>query len=240
MQLYIIRHAQSDNNALWERTGSSDGRSLDPDLTEIGRRQAALLADYLARANPGETQANNDLQNRAGFGITHLYTSLMLRSVATATTIANQLGLPLHAWKDWHEGGGIYLDDEITGKPVGQPGNNRSFFEAHYPDLVLPDWLGEDGWWNRPYEERPERWLRARRILDELALRHGNTNHRVAVVSHGGFFNYVVLTLLGLDQLDGVWFSMNNAAITRFDFEQDDRWLVYQNKVEFLPTELIT
>lgn len=240
MQLYFIRHAQSENNALWDLTGSFDGRSLDPDLTAIGRRQAKLLADYLARSNPDYTLPGNDPQNRAGFGITHLYTSLMLRSVATATAIASGLSLPLHAWKDCHEGGGIYLDDETTGEPVGQPGNDRAFFEEQFPELILPDWLGEAGWWNRPYEERPERWLRARRVLDELALRHGDSDDRVAVVSHGGFYNYVLLTILGADRFEGFWFVMNNAAITRIDFEPDEARLIYQNRADFLPFELIT
>jgi broad specificity phosphatase PhoE len=32
MQLYYIRHAQSENNDLWDRTGSDQGRSEDPKL----------------------------------------------------------------------------------------------------------------------------------------------------------------------------------------------------------------
>jgi 2,3-bisphosphoglycerate-dependent phosphoglycerate mutase len=240
MQLYYIRHAQSENNALWDRTGSFGGRNLDPDLTEVGRCQAELLVDFLACSNPGGTSPGSDLHNRESFGITHLYTSLMLRSVATATTIARRLGLPCYGWKDWHEGGGIYLDDETTGEQVGQPGNNRAFFEAQFPELVLPDDVGEAGWWNRPYEERPERWLRARRVLDELILRHGNSDDRVAVVSHGGFYNYFLPTIWGMDRLEGLWIVMNNAAITRIDFETEEIRLIYTNKLDYLPADLIT
>ncbi len=40
MQLYIIRHGQSFNNALWDRTGGGNGRLPDPHLTEIGQQQA--------------------------------------------------------------------------------------------------------------------------------------------------------------------------------------------------------
>ena len=47
MQFYFIRHGQSENNALWERTGSSEGRSEDPELTALGHRQAKRLAQFL-------------------------------------------------------------------------------------------------------------------------------------------------------------------------------------------------
>ena len=49
MELYLIRHGQSTNNARWE---TLDGRSTvpvsDPTLTEKGVRQAELLAEFLA------------------------------------------------------------------------------------------------------------------------------------------------------------------------------------------------
>jgi 2,3-bisphosphoglycerate-dependent phosphoglycerate mutase len=100
--------------------------------------------------------------------------------------------------------------------------------------------VGETGWWNRSYEERPERWLRARRVLDELVLRHGNSEDRVAVVSHGGFYNYVLSTILGMDRFEGFWFVMHNAAITRIDFDPEETRLIYMNKLDYLPVELIT
>jgi 2,3-bisphosphoglycerate-dependent phosphoglycerate mutase len=101
MQFYFIRHGQSENNALWKRTGSSKGRSEDPGLTEVGQQQAEFVAQFLRRANPLDLQSGGsggDIQNVAGFGITHLYSSLMVRSVATGTAIAKALDLPLVAW----------------------------------------------------------------------------------------------------------------------------------------------
>ena len=43
MELYMVRHAQSINNALWDRHQSSEGRLPDPGLTELGNEQAARL-----------------------------------------------------------------------------------------------------------------------------------------------------------------------------------------------------
>ncbi|HBG59948.1 MAG TPA: histidine phosphatase family protein, partial [Anaerolineaceae bacterium] len=54
MQLYYIRHAQSENNAILERNGykSEEGRHADPQITTMGFEQAKLLAEFLARENP--------------------------------------------------------------------------------------------------------------------------------------------------------------------------------------------
>ncbi|MEW5869470.1 MAG: histidine phosphatase family protein [Chloroflexota bacterium] len=259
MQLYFIRHAQSANNALWDQVGSGQGRSADPGLTETGLKQAEILAAYLSRPGPGAPDGQ-EIQNQDGFALTHLYSSLMVRAVATGAILSQALGLPLVAWPDLHEGGGVYLNDEDSGEPTGLPGNPRSFFEANYPALTLPPELGEDGWWNRPYETRPERRARARRLLAELRQRHGNDHDRVAVVSHGGFFNHFMAVLLHLPDpaadIPGApaaqnpaadlpggplpWFTMSNAAIARFDFTPDEIKVSYLNRANFLPGELVT
>jgi 2,3-bisphosphoglycerate-dependent phosphoglycerate mutase len=224
MQLYYIRHGQSVNNLLYATTGSSTGRDCDPELTATGRRQAELLAEYLAREN---------------ISLTHLYTSLMVRAVSTATAIANQLGLPVIAWPGLHEEGGIYLSDE-AGNLIGQAGKDRAYFEKNYPGLVLPESLGSSGWWNRPYEFTAERPIRVGRFLQELFSRHGGSEHCVAVVSHGGFYNQVLSVLLNLPHESPVWFSLNNAAISRLDFFPDRTEFVYHNHVHFLPPDMIT
>lgn len=240
MQFYFIRHAQSANNALYAFTGSDQGRNEDPAITDLGIRQAEALADFLAQGNPSATQRYGDLQNRGGFRLTHLYTSLMLRSVMTAAPVARRLGLSLQAWKDLHENGGIYLTNPITGLPEGLPGKPRSFFAEHYPELLLPEDFSEAGWWNRPYETPEERNLRAKRVLDLLVDRHGDTEDRVGVVSHGGFYNRLLGAILQLRSREGLWFMLNNCAITRVDFKEDEISLVYHNRADFLPADLVT
>lgn len=239
MQLYFIRHGQSENNRLWEQTGSAAGRSEDPELTALGRQQAGYLAHFLSRK--GNPPGRSDQQNVAGFELTHLYCSLMLRAVQTGAIVAEALGLPLVAWPDWHEYGGIYLDDEVTGEPVGLPGKGRSYFERHFPALQLPPTVDETGWWNRPFETEAERPARAERVWRDLLARHGDTGDRVAVISHGGFFNYLLAHILGRPYGgDGCWFLMNNAALTRLDMTDGEVRIVYTNRADFLPPELIT
>ncbi len=240
MQFYFIRHGQSTNNRRWDLTGSDHGRSEDPEMTEIGHQQAQAMAGYLRQSYGSVPSDQKDWANRKGVGLTHIYTSLHLRAVSSAMPVAQALGMPLVAWTDWHEHGGIYRLNESTGELDGLPGKNRSYFETHFPDLVLPEGLGEQGWWNRSREKEEEHLPRARRVLAELLEKHGGTDHHVAVVSHGGFYNDFLAVVMGLDRSPQTWFTMNNMAITRVDFLDHRFDIIYHNRVDFLPDELVS
>ena len=240
LQFYFIRHAQSTNNLLWDITGSSNGRSEDPPLTNLGREQASHLAEFLLRGNPDGGHIATSTKT-FGFSLTHLYTSLMLRAVETGMPVANTLCLPLIAWEDLHEQGGIYLTNEETGEPIGLPGKNRSYFQEFFPELLLPSSIDEAGWWRRrPYETPEQSVLRAQHLITDLLELHDNSNDRVAVICHGGFYNSFLAVLLNLPIQNELWFRMNNAAITRIDFQDDVVRLIYMNRMDYLPAELIT
>jgi 2,3-bisphosphoglycerate-dependent phosphoglycerate mutase len=171
----------------------------------------------------------------------------MERAVLTGTYIAEATGLPLRALADIHEWGGIYATDEETAEKIGLPGPNRDYFATHHPTLILPDSLNHKGWWNRPPEPEEVRPLRTRRFWQFLLNQHGGTEDRVAIVSHGGFMQNLLATLLNRADPDStlglpadVWFVTNNVAISRFDFEDDHFRIGYLNRVDFLPDELIT
>src|SRR5258708_7256533 len=187
MQLYFIRHAQSANNALFAAGKGVDVRGHDPALTELGRRQAGCLAEYLARSNPAARTDTVDSQNRAGFGLTHLYCSLMLRPGAPGGVGARGRGLPLGAGLDGPEGGGRSLDGE-NGERLPSAGPGRADFTRDYPDLVLPETLDDAGWWARPFEDVAERPERARRVLAEVLARPSDGD-RVAVIRHTGLLH---------------------------------------------------
>ncbi len=246
MHLYIIRHAQSANNELYATTGGSKGRQADPPLTELGHRQAQVLARALA-ARPDGTALNRYAlrHDRGGYELTHLYSSLMVRAIVTGGYIAAATGLPLQAWPEIHERGGLYDEAPETGEANLVAGAGRSFFAAEYPQLILPDTLGEEGWWNRP-RELPEQWLpRAEAVWQELLARHGGTDDRVGLVTHGGFFQSFMAALVGRDaptvrpHLSAWWFSISNASITHLEIEERVS-VRYVNKVDHLPDELLT
>jgi 2,3-bisphosphoglycerate-dependent phosphoglycerate mutase len=247
MQLYIIRHAQSTNNARWLETRSSLGRDEDPGLTEIGKKQAQILGEFLSRSSSINPLHEHDPRNQAGFDLTHLYCSLMLRSVQTGTELAKATGLPLEGWVELHETGGMITGDGEMEPYRGIPGKPRSYFEENYPDLILPDGVDENGWWNRPFEGEEERPLRAQRVIQKLITRHGRSTDRIAIVTHGAFSNYLIRGLIGLTENASLWFDLSNASITRVDFIRDRdqpenifRVIFYMNRLDFMPNELIT
>ncbi|UCF84914.1 MAG: histidine phosphatase family protein [Desulfobacteraceae bacterium] len=252
MRFYFIRHAQSaDNQFVIEnayrgiRSYGPDQlwfeRQADPDLSDVGRRQVQQLCHFLSRRKEQDSNEAVHLDPYYdSFDFTHIYTSLMIRTLETASAIGDTLHLKPIILEEVHETGGFWEADPETGKLVGSPGQNREFFKSRYPHCILPDHLGEEGWWNRPLETASECQERARRFLHLLMERHGGTEDRIAVVSHGLFYSFLMNAILKIPPEGKVRFPINNAAITRIDFTGDYTMVIYQNRVDFLPPELIT
>ena len=193
-------------------------RVEDPELTELGQKQAKALAAYVAMK----------------LNITHLYTSLMVRSVATADAVRQRVNLQCVAWPEVHECMGIFLRNEKTGVMKGLPGKARSFFESQFPHLKLPDNLNEDGWWNRPVETKDQWAIRARSFLIELKRRHPDENHRLAIITHGDFYREILRTLLGITQTSTVFFQFSNTAILNIEFSEGSIKIKYLNRIDHL------
>jgi 2,3-bisphosphoglycerate-dependent phosphoglycerate mutase len=164
----------------------------------------------------------------------------MVRSVATGVALAKAVDLPLHGLEEIYEEGGIYEDNPETGQKIGLPGYGEAYFSEHYPDLVLPETINPAGWWSRDYEKREQRPERARKALKNILSLHGEADDRVALVSHGGFYNLFVKALLDIQDTNRYWFTLNNTGITRIDFKDDWVGLAYCNRTDFLPDGLIT
>ncbi len=249
MELYIIRHAQSENNALWASTGQEAGRKPDPGLTAVGHQQAQRLAQYLAQrpAVNGLSEAARQ-QNPHGYPFTHLYTSLMWRAVQTGHYVAEALDIPLHAWEEIHEWGGIYEHDLETGERKGLPGANGQELAAQFPRLVLPpERQNGAGWWNRPFERHEAARARAAAVWERLLARHGQGDDRVALVTHGGFSYTLLMVLFAFsgqntmpDGTREVWFSLHNSSVSRLDVGPGFCSVRYLNRVAHLPPELMT
>ncbi len=247
MELYFIRHGQSQNNANWQKPEYKE--SPDPALTELGTEQACYVSEFLKNGQMLTKPNEWNLQNRFGFGLTHIYTSLMERAVSTAAPTARALGIPFTAWEEIHESGGIFGRNGEE-KDKGLSGRSRSYFEQNFPELILPDHLNGNGWWNcRPFETEEECQRRAEKFLADLLARHGDVEgrpeHRVAIFSHGGFFGHLMFAMLNMQWRQAAlgmqcWFSMNNCAISRFDFRAGEVNIAYLNRTDHLPDHLIT
>ena len=234
MQLYLIRHGQSHNNA----AGSAQ-RVCDPPLTEAGEQQAALVAQCL---KDGSGKSVWEDEQDTGYGLSRLYCSPMLRAMQTTEPIAAALGIRPEVWPEVHEEGGIWLDQDGGKGPPGYPGLTRDEMQARFPDYTLPDGIPASGWWNRPKETETEWRHRAAQVAVEVRRRFGRTDERIGVVTHGGFSNHFLHALFCDGAfLDGFYFSHYNTAISRIDYLADDTVRIrYLNRIEHLPPDLVT
>ena len=143
MELYLIRHGQSTNNALedWTR------RVEDPLLTESGLRQAEHTAAHLAAGlhlHPSNRGAARPLLDR-------LYCSPMVRAMQTAQAIGRSLRDRARRCGPTFTRWAASISTTVRAE-VGYPGRVRSELARLFPECILSDDLTEDGWWNRDHE----------------------------------------------------------------------------------------
>jgi 2,3-bisphosphoglycerate-dependent phosphoglycerate mutase len=245
-KLYLIRHAQSANNAIWDGNDFGSGRSPDPEITEIGQRQAAVLADHLADPNSEPRRHSSEPADQTHFGLTHLYCSLMTRSICTAEAIAKACGLKCVALPDVYEKYGIFdvgADEQLT----GQPGPDRDYFETRFPNLTLPGDMNSEGWWNRPAEDEDGFLERMTEVVSNFRSRLTNNDDTIALVAHGDFIDQFINELMGIRRHDPnyreAWvanWSFHNTSISRIDFIKDSHTVVYTNRIDHLEAGLVT
>jgi broad specificity phosphatase PhoE len=231
MEIYLIRHGESANNAL----ADARQRVCDPPLTERGREQARRVAERLKSLD----WAYPSSSRTSGMALTRLYSSPMLRSLETAEAIRQATGLTPHVWLDLHEHGGIWLDYGDGRGPIGLAGMGRSEMQGRFPHFVLPEGWPEEGWWNRPFESDEEAYARAQRVARELE-QWAETEERLALVGHGGFGSSLISVLLGLPFVPYERFVQYNTALSRVDLTPTRVRLRFLNRVDHLPNDLVT
>jgi len=246
MKLYLVRHAQSANNVIWNGSDHVDGRNPDPDITDTGHQQAELLAQHLAHPQGEPRQHPFSPRRETSYGLTHVYCSLMTRSVLTAEYISRACCLDLHALPDIFEKNGIYEYDE-NGVMRGLPGPDRRYFEQRFPGLNLPDGLDDGGWWNRPAESHEEFLDRMQSVVAGIKQRHADSDDCIAMVAHGDFIDQFINELMAVPRHDNNYrndwvanWTFHNTSISRIDFTGGSHTAVYLNQIEHLPIELIT
>ena len=226
MDLFLIRHGESYNNALKD----SSRRVSDPPLTGLGEEQARRVASHLAgggHLDPAERDG------RPAFD--RLYCSAMRRALETAQPIAAALGTAPEVWIDIHEVGGIWLEGKGD-----LHGMTRDEIRSDFPGVGLPEGVGEQGWWPGGQEPKHAGRGRAIAVAEELKERarrgsgSGDPPERLGIVTHGDFMSGLVKALT--DQLPslGLSYSHQNTAITRFRLGPDGCVVRYLNRCEHL------
>lgn len=233
MQLYIIRHAQSESNA----EPNHRKHPADPALTEIGQKQAALLAEYLQKGKEDELTK--------GFRFTHMLISPMLRTLQTAAPVREVYSsIPAAVRVDIHEHGGA-VRWSASGY-VNEYGLPRAKMSELFPTYELPAEVREDGWWHNGHglETRQECKARAEIIAADLLTRAHDLAKRgkkeaLALVIHGTLIDDLIHSILGLKD-DSYYYFNYNTAINRIDYVDGCPVLRYSNRVDHLPRELYT
>ena len=238
MELFVIRHGQSANNLLGDLDDVSKvrKRDKDPPLTDIGERQAEMVAKFLAAGRHLESAERT--ADRPYFD--HLYCSPMLRSLQTVKPIAREMGITPEVWIDIHEVGGIYLDHGEGQGVLGYPGQTRQQIMDRFPGYILPEEFGEAGWWGRDKEEVHSSQGRAIGVANALRDR-AREHHRIGAVSHGGFINYLLKAIGFHLPNPGLRYEHYNTSITRLDFHPEDVVTIrHTNRVVHLNEDVIT
>lgn len=245
-RLYLVRHAQSENNVVWHGSDYHPDRTPDPEITELGHRQAETLGQHLAHPQAEPRQNPLVAATESHFGLTHVYCSLMTRSIVTAEYIAGACDLELQALPDIFEKHGIY-DVGADGNMKGLPGPGRDYFEQRFAQLKLPQDFNDEGWWNRPVEDESAFLSRMQTVVDDIRQRLAESDECIALIAHGDFIDQFVNELMGVvrhqPNYDNHWvanWTFHNTSISRIDFVNGSHNVVYLNRIDHLPNDLVT
>lgn len=188
-RIVLVRHGESRAQEM----GFLGGHEGCTGLSDLGRRQVALLRDRLVRSD--------ELASAAA-----LYSSVMPRAIETAEIIAPALGgLEVRSECDFCEGhpgeaDGLSWDEVAERYPS--------------PDGWDPDHSPAPGW-----ETWREMGQRVQKALESLVERHGGET--VVVACHGGVVVQSMLHWLSLQETATTrraWMSPVNTSLTEWRF----------------------
>lgn len=219
MELYLIRHAQSSNNAT-----PIEQRVEDAPLTDLGYRQVECLAEWLQSV-----------------GLTRLITSPFRRALETTASIKSTTSLIPEVWIDLCEQGGCVSGVDTTSY-AGRPGMTRKEIMTDFPGYLLPEEIDERGWWKcQPCENMKGAEIRAEGVVRQTIQRFAYTEERVVFVSHGTFMRLLIGAFVGVSILERDWLGeVPNTAVTKFSITPEQIRLDFLNSVGHLPRELIS
>ena len=232
MDIFIIRHGQSYNNALED---VSD-RLPDPPLTEKGARQAERVALHLSSG--GHLLETERASNGRPF-LDELHCSAMIRALETARPIGEAIRVSTHVWVDIHEVGGLFLDHgDGEGGIESFPGKTRRQIEDEFEGFV-PEGVGEDGWWRGGQEAEQAGRGRAIGVAEKLMAR-AEEDVRIGLVSHGDFISGLLKALGDHLPSRGLWYDHHNTAVTRLRLSSGRLVVNYMNRVDHLTDDLLS
>ena len=208
LNIYFVRHAESENNALHKIVKSKKEymrlRSSDPSLSEIGQKQAEALKFKIAKELPTGSKES-------------LWVSPLHRTLLTAQPTARALNITPIVDSELFELYGCF--QQVDGTQVPFPGKTREEIQAEFPEYDASA-VCIDGWYaGKGFESHEECVLRASRLIGRLQnelkrLQNSNDEeHNIIIVSHGNFLSEVLRSILGTSK--NVGYSCGNASVTK-------------------------
>jgi 2,3-bisphosphoglycerate-dependent phosphoglycerate mutase len=205
LELLLIRHGQSEADLFDVHEGRADFS-----LTDLGRRQAGLLAEFIAENHPPDV----------------IWASTLKRAYETAVITAERAGC------------GLKTDERLmefnNGVLAGMPREKAKILYPEPPDGRKPHERIEKG------ESILEMRFRAETALSELlddAWQNGFK--RVAAVSHGGMISMLIQALLELPISTRQLFATGDTGVHLFRIDKKRRVAVFLNSQRHLPDELL-
>ncbi len=194
--LYLVRHGESANNALPDHQ-----RVEDPDLTELGQKQARQLAKHYD-----------------GFGqIDHVLASPFRRTLQTAQPLLQARQDRASIWTGIYEVGGCFSGFE-AGKCHGEPGMTDTEIRREFPEFDCPDDIDDDGWYKcQPFEVWEVAVVRARIQAKKLRDNFDGENNVVFCFIHADF-KQLLLQQLVPDEEEYHGGGISNSSVTHIQF----------------------
>ncbi|KLU03819.1 protein containing Phosphoglycerate mutase domain protein [Rhodopirellula islandica] len=245
MQLLLIRHAESENNAK-----PVHARVCDPSITARGRLQADCLGKWMS-----------------GLAIDQLITSPFLRTLETTRFVLQHAHTaprryPIAVWHDVFENGGCYHGHHEKNFR-GAEGLGReaihSFFrdisdqlpDREPPPLTVDSEIQSDGWWGGRDPESPDQMrARSRSVIERFENtfpqrpshepRSLSTDPVVVLIAHADFLREMLsLMLAGTVAMESVG-PIPNTSVTSLQWSTTGWKLDSLNSVTHLPPRLVT
>ncbi len=194
LELYLIRHGQSQGNVGYDKENLTPQECHDPILTETGIKQAQLAGKHLSNIN-----------------FDRIYSSGLLRAVRTATEILKEQPQekPLYIFPHLAEAG-LSAEYETTLGTIHKI-NPRAILspelDPETPLLISSDSKDEAGLFKR-----------AGFILEHIK-ENFNNGEKIALVCHAAFLTFIVFSIMGFTS-ETPFYDINfaNTGITRVIF----------------------
>jgi broad specificity phosphatase PhoE len=209
MELIIIRHGQSYTNlGNWKQLNT-----MDASLTELGRKQASALRDWLQEQNPKADA---------------LYASTMRRTRETAEYVSKGLGLDPVFDDRIREIGNSYHD----GTPVEEKALPRSYVNKRIDEAPFSPTTTDI--------KNAESWMHFRirigQFIHDIYDKH--PDQTIYVVAHGGVIEAIFDLVFNVGAYKRSSASTKNTGWTRFKYHPKENyadWILYDhNRVDHL------